>query len=1033
MKLLSIFICGLILAGHSYASNCHLKDWFKLDAIVEKHNGSSANLNQKKPSERMIAYKRVKQNRLLGEYGSVWDSKYPITPHCITTSENKKFPQSYLAAFLQHLFPDDIGTIANQAHSSQLSHISNAGWGKLVRYILANKDSLDERKLTNIILGRTKRMKGYEEKRNKLDKFREHEFKLAWIRLALDKIKSSTPEWLKKNGVTDGKKIIQLSQLVHSDKSAAYFPDNKVPFIDGEVGKLYTFMKDYDDIKSLRRAGKKQTPKEKKSLAELLLTHKNTDAFKFAESHNIYDAISIADLIVKAYKNRGKGGAYENVIDDALMIFFWARVGSDDGVEQFYDKLLQLSTKKGDAKKELHDELCKKEYSKKRFLQLIKKYENQASRAELLGATSEDLGFIIWGKKIANSDFMPLLFYKKTTYRRDEDGKKFDYSSCVETSIHNFLNAVLYDGGTFNISALPLGKNVAELYTKFNQPMMHLGRKAYDYVAQNIASDHAKVQYCKPKNEQKKHFEIRSGLLSILRILNANLAKPSREVTKLIDIAAESKSPEDAYAAIEKTLSQFSSKNKPIEIDEDTPDSIEYNHALGDFTAVIEMEIGDREFVWDIKKGHSFIKSEGDSHIDFFSLEQVKQLLGKNSMAAAFADITSEEVVESILALPTDKALELLWGTAVTNFDNTATVIRLCLQSDDARINEFAYTVLKQVNEFVEDTHTLSIVVDMLVLGEKMLVDEAKLVKILNICPDLLNRNFFMSKKQILEFGLEKPLSKEPQEILEKKTVGGQEYVKFYVGLIEWIAKYRPSLLSEITSVPNDFCLNLRTCPGFVKPQIDWLKGKQLKKMSILNLAVSSDYFGKVYDEVMPNIANMKKLKELRLPRYAVKNGVPENIKLSDKQMDVLMDTVKQLPKLRLLNLNLESFSFKNYSDIVKIVPDTLLYLETKVMSVDEFCKIIELFPKDSDKLFNLSLAISHSTGYYNREPFMRNAKKVIKTFFEHFDYASANISGGLYKSQYKELFQYMDNMKWDKARISISHSGLYDDIRRST
>ena len=150
MKYLFFAATIMFTSSSLHASNCRLDSWRSMSAIIDRYD-SSADSSQKHPAKRITTMKNIQQMRSVGDYGNVHDPKYPITPHCILTSESRKFSQSHMAALLQKLFPDDIGIIANQSHSSRLSHISNADYGKLLNYILNNKDNLQTHKLAKLI------------------------------------------------------------------------------------------------------------------------------------------------------------------------------------------------------------------------------------------------------------------------------------------------------------------------------------------------------------------------------------------------------------------------------------------------------------------------------------------------------------------------------------------------------------------------------------------------------------------------------------------------------------------------------------------------------------------------------------------------------------------------------------------------------------------------------------------------------------------------------------------------------------------
>lgn len=175
--------------------------------------------------------------------------------------------------------------------------MSNAQLGKLIRYVLENKGKLAPHKLAILLLGRAKLPKGYSAKKAKLENFRLYDFKVACLKVAKTLIKSASLDKLKKYDIEKKPLVAQINYFITA-KSERHF-GSACPLADGEVAKLQQFLNDYAEIKALRRAGRKQTAKQKAKLKRLINKHKTTDYYDFEESYLVYDAMSMADLIDK--------------------------------------------------------------------------------------------------------------------------------------------------------------------------------------------------------------------------------------------------------------------------------------------------------------------------------------------------------------------------------------------------------------------------------------------------------------------------------------------------------------------------------------------------------------------------------------------------------------------------------------------------------------------------------------------------------------------------------------------------------------
>lgn len=600
MKFIFLFVFFFVLSITLNHAHCSEGDFYKgLDKFVTQKRVEISGSKESiwfLPSARHAQLTYIGNLRFLEGNDRYPSMNLPAHPQCIPTDVEDRpfFPQTATASLLQWLFPSPNGYIltANQSPDplGRLNIKSVASiLGIIQRYKLKKIDLDTTRQSIFNIVNRKANARRYDALKQKYktvySTYLPHRLKRDFL-IAVKRYIEENRE--RQRG---GIQVIVLPKkddplyydtFLSKDRPCLY---GNSRFSNNAMTKQNSLEQAYQEIKCLKTT-RNLSPEGKEKLSKLNEAHAETLFFDGSKRlKNSTLSFLFADLVLKAIAQSG------DVVEQALMSFFWKKAKDSIDVISFYSEL--LSYKPAELKGVISSCYSPEEYIKMRESAL------QNIGISDIFSDPEKIFCLCQGYEIFDNPLPPFIPYDKAKVV----GRTF--SDCVEISL---LMLTLLKARVQNKTGYSIDPNQFK-----KSPDVQKYMATYAINPQSLCSFEAHDAWAVLVAGNEKGYALRPGYLNCFRVL----AKLFPDLQSLAQYTFK-----DGVKGVESGLvliSKFLSHEKySVELTLKYEGYLDPIKTMEDYVDEVSIKVnGDERLIWKMEQGHSSLKVIAAPHLDW--------------------------------------------------------------------------------------------------------------------------------------------------------------------------------------------------------------------------------------------------------------------------------------------------------------------------------------------------------------------------------------------------------------------------------
>ena len=686
------------------------------------------------PSERFTLFQQLSNIRFFADQGR-WKPEIPVQFQSIHVQNvrNDKFPQTFIGALIQILFPspDGFNLIPNQAVTDPISELSLDKISLVLKAVKQYEDTDSNKKDQNLLKRDLLKLIGckFETTHGQMVGFQIHDFKIKLYQNALEEIKFYEEDFEKK-----GIKAEEEGFVSHCID--AFMPDifDKGFFENSEEVEKYARLaigirrfKELSNFKPPSYLGNNPKRTDLQEIEFVQFKEEYEEIVLFEEQRKSFYRYQFVDALVGALGKKNPKKYPEFLVQRALLTFFWKKVTNSKDVAAFFSTLFEC-----DPEKTINI-LNNKRPTFEDYTKFRQNMGSETTLEELL-KNPEFLIFLSRGYDIFENPLPPMIQYRTAGYKG-----KF-YPDCVETSLRiiALLAARKKTKAGYIIDPLvfPEQSFLRDYFSQFLPPESHFTQEAHDCWSDGV-SQKAGILYLKPPGNQEKIYEIRPGLLNAVKVLG-HLFPNMKEVENI----AFEEGREGLIKAFNLLLPNLSSPDMTI-----TCDGLEWvdlSPKKKDFFDEIRLvRNGQKILVWKMTEGHSVI-----SPLENFDQDWRKQMpfdLEKNqgSIEKLTPFILPKNMVSILEGLSPDKQASMIYAIDMNSLETKTALMSFIFKNKIIDLFSLGLNLLKYVTSLA-DAHasqrvraTLNDCIIPLFQGDEPQIDHETIKTILTECPYL--------------------------------------------------------------------------------------------------------------------------------------------------------------------------------------------------------------------------------------------------------------------------------------------------------